>query len=97
MKITFSEDAFEQFTDWQQRDKKTFNRIKELLTDIQRNVHKGNGYKGNGHKGGIGRPEQLRHEFTGWWSRRIDREHRLVYRIDDHSDTIEVLSCRYHY
>jgi toxin YoeB len=86
MKITFSEDSFEQFTDWQQRDKKVFKRIKELLADIQRNGHVG-----------MGRPEQLRHQYTGWWSRRIDREHRLIYQIDEQADAIIVLSCQYHY
>lgn len=86
MKVTFSQEAFEEFIDWQHRDKKTFKRIRELITDIQRNGHEG-----------IGKPEQLRHDFTGWWSRRIDREHRLVYRLDETTDTVVVLSCRYHY
>ena len=59
-------------------------RINELIQDIQRN-----GYEG------IGKPEPLKHDFAGYWSRRINDEHRLVYRIED--DQVRIVQCRYHY
>jgi len=65
-------------------DRKLVKRINDLITDVMRN-----GYEG------VGKPEPLRGELSGLWSRRIDREHRLVYRIK--GDDIDIVACRYHY
>ncbi|MEV0879445.1 Txe/YoeB family addiction module toxin [Micromonospora echinofusca] len=65
-------------------DRKLVERINDLIADVMRN-----GYEG------IGKPEPLRGELSGFWSRRIDREHRLVYRIT--KDDVEIVACRYHY
>lgn len=83
-KIVFTEQAWQDYLYWQSQDKKTLRRINQLLTDISRN-----GYTG------IGKPEPLKHDLTGYWSRRIDEVNRLVYRISD--DVIEVLQCKGHY
>ena len=83
-KIVFTEQAWQDYLYWQGQDKKTLKRINQLLQDISRN-----GYTG------MGKPEPLKHELTGYWSRRIDEVNRLVYRITD--DVIEVLQCRGHY
>ena len=82
--IAFKGESFEDYLYWQEYDKKTLKRVNQLFKDIDRN-----GYAG------IGKPEPLKHNFQGWWSRRIDEEHRLVYRIE--GDEIQVLSYRYHY
>jgi toxin YoeB len=75
-------------TAWEQylshSDRKLVKRINDLIADVMRN-----GYEG------IGKPEPLRGELSGFWSRRIDREHRLVYRIK--GDDVEIIACRYHY
>lgn len=81
--FSFSEDAWEEYLFWQAQDKKTLRKINQLLRDIQRN-----GYKG------IGKPEPLKGEFSGLWSRRIDEKNRLVYRIAP--DSI-VVQCKGHY
>lgn len=83
-KIVFTEQAWQDYLYWQTQDKKTLRRINQLLQDISRN-----GYAG------MGKPEPLKHDLTGYWSRRIDDVNRLVYHISD--DTIEVLQCRGHY
>ena len=69
---------------WQAKDKAILKRINLLLRDIQRSPFEG-----------IGKPEPLKHQLAGFWSRRIDDEHRLVYAIQD--DCIVVAQCRYHY
>ena len=84
MKIVWFEEAWEDYIGWQTQDKKTLKRINQLLQDAARN-----GYTG------IGKPEPLKGEFSGFWSRRIDEVNRLVYRIKD--DRLEVLSCKGHY
>jgi len=84
MMIAWSTRAWNDYVYWQTQDKKVLKRINILLQDIRRN--------GND---GIGKPEPLRHDFSGVWSRRITDEHRLVYRIE--GEIIQVLSCRYHY
>ena len=76
--------AWEDYLYWQREDKKTLRRINQLLSDIDRN-----GYKG------IGKPEPLKDNFQGYWSRRIDSEHRLIYTIVENQ--IIILACRYHY
>ena len=84
MKIIWFQEAWEDYVDWQTQDKKTLKRINQLLQDAARN-----GYAG------IGKPEPLKGEFSGFWSRRIDEVNRLVYRIRE--DALEVLSCKGHY
>ena len=83
-KIVFTEQAFSDYLYWQGQDKKTLKRINSLLRDIDRN-----GYTG------IGKPEPLKGDLTGLWSRRIDDMHRLVYRIT--GENIEVIQCEGHY
>ena len=83
-KVTFHGDAFADFTDWAARDPKVFEKVKRLIIKTTRDPF-----------GGIGKPEPLKHEFKGCWSRRITDEHRLVYRVTD--DSIIVMQCRYHY
>ena len=82
--LAFLPKAWEDYLYWQTQDKKTLNRINQLLRDIIRN--------GNN---GLGKPEPLRNNTTGEWSRRIDEKNRLVYRILD--DRIEIIQCRTHY
>ncbi len=84
MKIVFADQAWEDYPHWQQTDKKRLRRINELIKAIQRKPFKG-----------IGKPEPLRGNWSGFWSRRMDREHRLVYSIKD--DTLLIAQCRYHY
>ena len=76
--------AWEDYLYWQKQDKKTLKRINNLIQDIDRN-----GYDG------IGKPEALTGNLQGYWSRRIDEKHRLVYRIKNNG--IEILQCRTHY
>ena len=78
------DDAWEDYIYWQRQDKKTAKRINQLLKDIERNGNTG-----------IGKPEPLKENLSGWWSRRIDETNRLVYRI--RRDTIEIAQCRGHY
>ena len=84
MEVLFLDQAWEDYLYWQKHDKKVLKKINELLKDIDRN-----------HFQGIGSPEPLKHNLSGYWSRRITLEHRLVYRINNRQ--IRVLQCRYHY
>jgi len=84
VRILFTPRAWDDYVSWQVGDRKTLRRINALVADIVRNGNTG-----------IGKPEELRHTLAGYWSRRIDQEHRLVYRIRD--DAIEVVACRFHY
>ena len=84
MKILFAENAWEDYLYWHQNDKKILKRINLLIGDIQRAPFKG-----------IGKPEPLKFNWSGYWSRRINKEHRLVYKVQD--DTISIAQCRYHY
>ena len=84
MNKTFHKAAWEDYLYWQTGDKKTLKRINKLLADITRNGHDG-----------IGKPEPLKENLSGWWSRRIDDEHRLVYRIK--GNAVEILMCKGHY
>jgi toxin YoeB len=83
-KIAFEKSAFEDFTDWATTDKQTYRRIVGLILDILREPFSG-----------LGKPEPLRHELQGYWSRRIDREHRLVYKVNP--ETVTIIACKYHY
>jgi len=83
--IDFQERAWNDYPYWQTQDKKTLMRVNELIRDIIRN-----GYEG------IGRPEPLKEDLSGWWSRRIDDTNRLVYRLVG-DGIIEISQCRGHY
>jgi toxin YoeB len=84
MKIIWSERAWEDYLYWQATDPKLLKRVNELIKAIQRQPFQG-----------IGDPEPLKHDFAGFWSRRVNREHRLVYRVD--ANGLAVAACRYHY
>ncbi len=84
MNKVFTDNAWEDYTYWVQNDKKIVKKINNLLKDIERNGNIG-----------IGKPEPLKHELEGFWSRRITDEHRLVYNIQNNN--INILQCRYHY
>lgn len=83
-KLEFTEIAWEEYLYWQTQDKKTLKRINLLLKDISRNSFEG-----------IGKPEPLKNDLSGYWSRRIDDVNRLVYKAD--SDKIVILQCKGHY
>ena len=82
--ISFTTKAWEEYCYWQTQDKKTLKRINLLLADIQRN-----GFEG------IGKPEPLKENLSGYWSRRLDDTNRLVYRINN--EHIEIIQCKGHY
>ena len=84
MKKTWDEEAWEDYLYWQAQDKKTLRRINQLLKDIERNPYEG-----------IGKPEALKYDFQGYWSRRINETNRLVYRIEN--GQLEIYQCRTHY
>lgn len=84
MKTKFSKIAWEDYTSWQSEDKSMVKKINELIKDIQRTSYEGKG-----------KPESLKYDLSGFWSRRIDREHRLIYRIEENE--LYILSCKYHY
>ena len=84
MKITFSKNAWEDYLSWQKDDKKMLRKINDLIKDIQRTPYDG-----------LGKPEPLKFDLTGYWSRRIDQEHRLVYQFQN--GELLIYSCRYHY
>ena len=84
MKVAFSKNAWEDYVSWQAEDKKMLKKINELIKDIIRTPFEG-----------IGKPEPLKYDLAGFWSRRIDREHRLVYQFIE--GEVLIYSCRYHY
>ena len=84
MNITWTDESWEEYEQWQQEDKKIIKKINSLIKDIKRDSFNG-----------IGKPEPLKHELSGCWSRRITDEHRLVYEVTDYS--VVIISCRYHY
>ena len=81
---SWSDGAWEDYLYWQTQDKKTLKRINQLIKDIERNTYTG-----------IGKPEPLKYDYLGCWSRRIDEVNRLNYRIE--GDRLEILQCRAHY
>ena len=83
-RIIFENNAFEDFVSWSKENKKLYARIVQLIKDVQRSPFSG-----------IGKPEPLRFELSGYWSRRIDDEHRLVYKVTE--DAIIIAQCKYHY
>ncbi len=84
MILTFTENAWEDYLYWQKIDKKVLKKINGLIKEIKRMPFEGSG-----------RPEQLKYDLLGFWSRRIEHEHRLVYQIDDNE--LKIYSCRFHY
>ncbi|HYC05330.1 MAG TPA: Txe/YoeB family addiction module toxin [Azospirillaceae bacterium] len=88
MRVVFSADAWRDYLFWQEQNREIFARINELIEDARRHPFSG-----------IGKPEPLRGEMKGFWSRRITLEHRLVYRVEGKGDDqrIEITGCRYHY
>ena len=84
MILAWAENGWEDYLYWQITDKKILKRINMLIKDILRHPFEG-----------IGDPEPLKHNWTGYWSRRIDREHRIVYKADD--QTLYIIQCRFHY
>jgi toxin YoeB len=84
MNIQFSSKGWDDYLYWQQIDKKILKRINELIKDISRSPYDG-----------IGKPESLKHALSGFWSRRITEEHRLVYRVE--GSMLYVVQARYHY
>ena len=84
MILQFSDNAWQDYLHWQQADAKTLRRINELIKAIGRDPFRG-----------IGKPEPLRHALAGYWSRRINDEHRLVYKVQ--ADVLMIAAARYHY
>ena len=84
MKIVFSSQAWEDYLHWQQTDRRLLKRINDLIKEIVRTPFEG-----------TGKPEPLRHALGGYWSRRINDEHRLVYKVE--GDSILIAQARYHY
>ncbi|MFM7439379.1 MAG: Txe/YoeB family addiction module toxin [Snowella sp.] len=83
-KIAFLSRSFDEFNQWATEDKKVYAKIVTLIKDIERDPFSG-----------LGKPEALKHDVSGLWSRRITQEHRLVYRISD--EEVVIISCRFHY
>lgn len=84
MVLTFTEIAWEDYCYWQKTDKKMVKKVNELIKVIKRTPFEG-----------IGKPEPLKYDLTGYWSRRIDLEHRLIYQLRDNE--LIIFACRYHY
>ncbi len=83
-KLAWTDEAWDDYLFWQSQDKKTLKRINRLISETRREPFSG-----------IGKPEGLRENLAGFWSRRIDETNRLVYAVDD--DYLTIISCRYHY
>ncbi len=88
MRITFIEEGWQDYLHWVEMDRQMLGRVNALIKATQRMPFSG-----------IGKPEPLRNELKGWWSRRIDGEHRLVYRVTGtgEAQTLEIVACRFHY
>ncbi|GLI94183.1 Txe/YoeB family addiction module toxin [Methylocystis echinoides] len=84
MRLVFAEQAWEDYLDWQAQDAKALQRLNALIRECTRNPFSG-----------TGKPEPLRGDLRGWWSRRITLEHRLVYRVE--GECLLIAQCRYHY
>jgi toxin YoeB len=84
MKLIFMNLAWEDYLYWQHTDKSILKKINILIKEIERMPYEGSG-----------KPEPLKHNLVGWWSRRMNLEHRLVYKVEN--DSIIILQCRYHY
>ena len=88
MRVVFDPEAWTEYLGWQREDMRVLEKLNGLIEECRRDPFRG-----------TGKPEPLRKNLSGWWSRRITGEHRLVYRVrgSDEAQAIEVLSCRYHY
>lgn len=84
MRLIFSDKAWDDYLYWQKNDKQVLKKINQLIKDIKREPFDG-----------VGKPEPLKHELSGFWSRRITDEHRLIYQVDESG--LSIASCRYHY
>jgi toxin YoeB len=84
MKYIFVDESWEDYLYWQETNKKYVKKINDLLKSISREPYTG-----------IGKPEALRHNYQGYWSRKIDNEQRLIYRLKE--DEIHIVKCRFHY
>lgn len=84
MKLRFSDEAWEDYLYWQKQDRKMVERINKLIKEVQRDPI-----------AGVGKPEPLKHALSGFWSRRITDEHRMVYRVTE--DALEIAQLRFHY
>lgn len=84
MKVLFADQAWEDYLYWQRTDRQMLKRINELIKDIRRSPH-----------AGLGKPEPLKHALSGYWSRRITDEHRLVYKVENQA--LMLVQLRYHY
>ncbi len=84
MKIMFLDDAWEDYLYWQQHDKRMSQKINQLIKEIQHSLFSG-----------IGKPEPLQFKLSGYWSRRLNHEHRLVYKMID--EEVVIVQCRFHY
>lgn len=84
MKLVFAEQAWADYQYWQKQDKRTIERINKLIQEVMRHPTEG-----------IGKPEPLKHALAGWWSRRINNEHRMVYKLE--SNALWIAQLRYHY
>ena len=84
MRLIWSDKSWEEYLSWQSTDKKVLKKINSLIKDIKREPFEG-----------IGKPEPLKYELQGCWSRRVTDEHRLVYEVEN--DAIYIVSCKYHY
>ena len=84
MRLTWLPNGWKDYIHWQENDKKILQRVNELIKNAQRNPFSG-----------IGKPEPLKNNLKGWWSRRITQEHRLVYKVE--SECLLIMQCRYHY
>ena len=86
MKVGFDDGAWEEYLYWQKIDKKILKKINDLIKEIQKTPFEG-----------TGKPEALKYDLQGYWSRRINQEHRLVYSVDDNLEELVIVQCRYHY
>jgi toxin YoeB len=84
VKLTFSDEAWDDYLHWQKHDRRMVERIHKLIKEVQRDPF-----------GGVGKPEPLKHALSGFWSRRITDEHRMVYRVT--VDALEMAQLRFHY
>ena len=84
MMVSFDRKAWDHYVEWQTRDSKIASKINALIKECQRHPFEG-----------TGKPEPLKGDLSGYWSRRITREHRLVYKVD--AQTLVIIQCRYHY
>ncbi|MGC0274000.1 Txe/YoeB family addiction module toxin [Pseudactinotalea sp. Z1739] len=84
MRLVWDSNAWEDYLWWQAQDRRILKRINNLIEDVVRNGNQG-----------IGKPEPLKHDFDGYWSRRITEEHRLVYKVTE--TEVRIAACRYHY